>query len=58
MIMEHVREYSEGLPVDILKHKDRPIIVAANEGGYNSVQIDLIDVITWIKLHRPELIND
>lgn len=49
--MTGVREYAEGYPVEI--HIDdksgRAVVVGRNEGGYNEVAIDLMDLIGWLK---------
>ena len=53
-----IREYSEEMRVEILfseEHK-RWIVKALNEGGYNWTQVDLIDLIEWIKINKPELL--
>ncbi len=70
----NIREYGESLEVEILftgvgdiigRGKDcylgpptRWIIRASNEGGYNGTNVDLLDVIAWIKEHQPELLED
>lgn len=61
-IIEH-----DGDPVGIwgpdptkLEHperKGRLVIGALNEGGYNSTQVDLLDVIAWVKENRPDLLK-
>lgn len=54
--MEGVREYGEQEAVNLSEHKGRPTIVAWNEAGYNNTEVDLRDVIDWVKRHRPELL--
>ena len=68
--LEGVREYCEEYPV-LLKQNttthsfvldkdvliDRPVLVGVNEGGYNSVEIDLLDLIEWLKNNKPELLK-
>jgi hypothetical protein len=45
-VLSRVREYCEGYPVEFKKNEQgRWIIEAFNEGGYNGVEIDLLDVI-------------
>jgi TATA-binding protein-associated factor Taf7 len=51
-----IREYGDGLIVKIGLDNDRPVIVAYNEAGYNSTYVDLIDVLDWVREHRPELL--
>jgi hypothetical protein len=44
-----VREYCEGMDVQLDKTKEgRLIIVAYNEAGFNSTEIDLLDLTDWI----------
>jgi len=57
MILEGVREYCEKEPVEIDTENGREVIVAANEGGHNSTRVDLLDLINWLKKHRPELLS-
>lgn len=52
-----IKEYVEGLPVEILELNDRLIIQALNEGGNNGTRVDLIDVVNWVVCNRPELIT-
>lgn len=63
-----IREYREGYDVEIVPVSDykivnnpeltgRPVILALNECGYNCVEVDLLDVIDWVKEHRPELLK-
>lgn len=54
-----IKEYSEEMTVKIGMEQEtkRPIIVAWNEGGNNRTEVDLIDVIRWVKENRPELLN-
>jgi len=55
--MEGVREYGDGLPVELLwdRHHQRWVIEAMNEGGQARTSVDLIDLVEWLKEHRPEL---
>lgn len=48
--MEGVREYAEGLPVELLRDKEtgRPLIRAFNEAGHNCTEIDLLDLLAWL----------
>ena len=41
-----IREYTEGLPVRIyIAIHDRYVVEAISESGYNTVQLDLLDII-------------
>jgi hypothetical protein len=61
-----IREYGEGKVVEIIEHdgyyynrpetKGRLVIIALNEGGHNSTEVDLLDVIEWVKKNKPELL--
>jgi hypothetical protein len=52
-----IREYAEEESVYIKEIGERTVIVAYNEGGYNSTAVDLVDVIEWVKENRPELLK-
>ena len=52
-----IKEYVEGLPVEILELNDRLIIQALNEGGNNGTRVNLIDVLNWVACNRPDLIT-
>ena len=67
--MKGVREYGEGMPVRLAQTMGlyvakgaprdgagRIVIVAYNEGGYSCTEVDLLDVIAWVKQNRPELL--
>ncbi len=56
--MKGVREYNEEMEVCLVPMESgRLAIKAFNEGGFNSVQIDLEDVIVWLKKNRPDLLK-
>lgn len=43
-----IREYTEGLPVRIyIAINDRYVVEAISESGYNTVQLDLLDIIDF-----------
>lgn len=52
--MAGVREHGEGDPVDLYRDGDngRLCIVAANEGGFNSTWVDLLDLVGWLSANR------
>jgi len=35
----------------------RLIVVAYNEGGFSCTWVDLLAIIDWVKLHKPELLK-
>ena len=67
-----IREYAEEMEVTISDWQkttwedDKPVgggevrlvITALNEGGYNCTDVDLRDVITWVKANMPELLKE
>lgn len=53
-----IREYAEGLPVKIIELNGRLVIEALNEDGHNGTEVDLTDVINWIKSNRPDLLTE
>jgi hypothetical protein len=57
IVMEGVREHGESDHVWLYEWPGdgRPIIRAENEGGFNITLVDLLDVLKWVKAHRPEL---
>jgi hypothetical protein len=57
MKMEGVTEYSEGMKVGLIKNKNRYVIQAFNEGGFNDTQVDLFQLLNWLKKNRPDLID-
>ena len=70
IVLEGVNEYIEGMHVSIrvtdgtymgarTEKKDRPgfgreVIFALNEGGYNSTEVDLEQLLEWVAENRPE----
>ena len=58
--MTGFREYAEEMPVFLLdadhSKRGRAVVLAYNEGGCNGVEIDLIDLMNWIKSKRPEFL--
>lgn len=55
IVMEGVREYCEEMEVRLLKRNGRYVIKARNEGGHNSTEVDLLDLIQWLqKLNEQE----
>lgn len=71
VIMEGVQEYCEGGVVRIFRTTGtykynteqekqtgygRLVILAENEGGNNCTEVDLLQLIKWLKENMPELI--
>ena len=55
--MKGVREHMEDMAVDLDTHNDRLVVVAYNEAGFNRTAVDLLDLITWLRLNRPGLLT-
>lgn len=56
-VMEGVREYTEGCPVELTRSAARLVIKATNEGGNNVTEVDLLDLLDWIKRNDPEILE-
>ncbi len=70
VVMAGVREYDERMAVRLVPVAPDPLgvygpsaaagprlaVVALNEAGCNSTSVDLLDLITWLKANRPELL--
>ena len=58
-VMEGVTEYSEGYEVELLQTKGngRWVIMAVNQGGFDSTSVDVINLIAWLRANRPELLT-
>ena len=62
-IMDGVTEYEEGMEVKLVYEKDRHtkkeryMVLAMNEAGHCCTQVDLIQLLDWVKTNKPELIN-
>ena len=67
-IETEIREYNDEYGVTIIKQMvpwrqkeedrtERFVVHATNEGGYNSTEVDLLDVIDWVKKNMPELLH-
>lgn len=50
-----VREYCEEYPVTLRVNSGRLVIVATNEGGHNSTEVDLRDLLNWLAKNKPEV---
>lgn len=58
VLLKGVKEYSEEGPVFLNTRKDgRLSILAFNEGGYNSTEVDVLQLIACLKSNFPELID-
>lgn len=71
-VLEGVQEYCEELPVSLRKTNGiynggpdntrigygRWVVNALNESGFNSTQIDVIQLLRWLKKNRPDLVEE
>ncbi len=58
--MKKIREYRKGLPVEIYwKTENNRCVVKArlDNGCCNFVEIDLLDLLEWIREFKPELFS-
>ena len=62
MIARSVSEYAEEMAVKIDKisvgGEKRWVVEARNEGGYNLTQVDLKQLLDWVKANKPELLEE
>lgn len=65
IVMTGVREYAEGYQVTLLQAESwrepssdgpRWCVRALNQGGHDATQVDILDLIRWLREHRPELL--
>lgn len=57
ILMQGVVEYNEGLDVFIgQRDGGRVVIMASNDGGFNGGEIDVLDLIAWLKQNRRDLL--
>ena len=54
-VMVGVTEHGEGMEVQLDYRAGKPVIVALNECGYNSTEVDLIQVLEWAHKNMPEV---
>jgi len=66
MKLDNVQEYCENKPVELIKtdcyyndkiFRKRLVIKAYNEGGYNSTEVDLLQLLNWLKIHKPSILK-
>jgi hypothetical protein len=57
--MDGVREYCDGEPVALVEAENGRLAVRAwNECRNNITDVDLLDVIAWVRANRPELLGE
>ena len=47
--------YAGGVPEEERIGLGRLAIRALNEAGHNCTEVDLLEVLAWVKAHRPDL---
>ena len=54
------REYSEGMEVGVDREEDsnRWIVRAYNEGGHNCTEVDILDLVDWLRKNKPDLLQE
>jgi hypothetical protein len=52
-----VREYAEDLMVECGSVNGRLVITAYNENGHNCTQVDILDLIEYLRDEAPELLE-
>ena len=55
-LAETTGTYVYGVPDELRPERGRIVIRAMNEGGHNSTEVDLLELIAWLKAHRPDLL--
>jgi hypothetical protein len=72
VLMSGVTEYVEGYEVRLVETtgayfsgrdgtrpgRGRLAIMALNEGGHNCTEVDLLEVLAWVKANRPDLMDN
>lgn len=53
--MHGVTEYAEGMSVNLVEENGRLCVEAANQCGYDVTQVDLIELLSWLWINKPEL---
>jgi predicted type IV restriction endonuclease len=56
--MNGVSEYCEEMAVRLaITDNGRWVVRALNEGGYNSTEVDLFELLEWLRCNRPDLLT-
>jgi hypothetical protein len=50
-----IRDYSGEGDVEVGIKDGRPVVRAFTHSGYGRVDVDLLDVLTWLKANHPEI---
>jgi hypothetical protein len=57
-VMSGVREYSDGHLVELREYDGRDVVLAWNQGAHDCTQVDLLDLIAWIRKNKPEILAE
>ena len=56
---QEITEYCEGYPVEIIENEHGATVIRAlYEGQYNSTEVNLRELLRYIKHHKPELLDN
>ena len=55
MSVEGAGTYTSGKPEPEWPGRGRLAIKALNEAGYNCTEVDLLELLAWVKANRPDL---
>lgn len=58
IVMVGVREHGEGYPVELVMRDRRIVIRAYNEAHNNTTEVDLVDVLDWLRDNNPAYLTD
>jgi hypothetical protein len=56
--MQGVTDYEEGMDVQLVYEKGRPVVLAMNEAGHCCTRVDLIQLLEWVRDNMPELLKE
>lgn len=56
-LMNGVREYSEELGVYLHMYGGRFVVLTYSDGGLCNTQVDLLNLIAWLKSNHPHLLG-
>jgi len=60
IVLQGVTEYAEGDSVELDELDNGRLVIKAynSEGGRDCTEVDLIELLHWIKLNRPDLLGE
>ena len=57
-VMQGVKDYEEGMDVQLVYEKGRHVVLAMNEAGNCCTRVDLIKLLDWVRDNMPELLKE